>query len=135
MNDLQQALAVIDNLEKLHDGWEWGEGKAMHPVPLQQARTFVEQAYGNIPMPLIAPHRDGNVMLEWYHTDYPEVWSIDFEEDGDSIIEYFTVMKHRDPERYTFQENTTLETSSMSEAVEFLAARWRILKQRPKTLL
>jgi hypothetical protein len=86
--------AKFDELAELADGWHDGTGKAPNKEKLiQVAEKLVAQYPEALPLPVIVPTHEGNLLLEWNTARAPsvdialEAMRADFHSFGDSGLE------------------------------------------------
>jgi hypothetical protein len=67
-------VAIFDHLTQLKDGWCNGEGFALNSSKLEViSNIFIENYPECLPLPLIVPTIDGNLLIEWNILGYPSI--------------------------------------------------------------
>ncbi|MDR1109648.1 MAG: hypothetical protein LBP92_02870 [Deltaproteobacteria bacterium] len=69
-----KLTTIFEDLAQLNDGWCNGEGLALNNINLQSiANIFIENFPEFLPLPLISPTYDGNLLLEWNIKGFPSI--------------------------------------------------------------
>jgi hypothetical protein len=69
-----KLAVVFDELALLKDGWYEGDGSALDSQHLETiSKIFIENYPEVLPLPLIVPPQDGNLLIEWNLEGYPSI--------------------------------------------------------------
>ncbi|MDR2198163.1 MAG: hypothetical protein LBR53_01675 [Deltaproteobacteria bacterium] len=91
-----QLKTLFDDLARLKDGWLDGESLALESNALRKiSKIFIDNYPEFLPIPLIVPTPEGNLLVEWNTTGYPSIeinidkMTADFQHFGLYGDEYF----------------------------------------------
>lgn len=63
----------LDEIAQLEDGWFEGDGLALNKEYLEKIADHLADYPDDVPLPLIVPTQDGNLLLEWQAKGFPSL--------------------------------------------------------------
>jgi hypothetical protein len=112
-----ELVARFEELAELENGWFNGEGSSLNDTSLQfVAETFISHYPDFLPLPLIVPTEDGNLLFEWNIKGLP---SIDI--NLDSKIASFQAFGLGDGDDLITEDFDLNENFNVAQFFDFLA--------------
>lgn len=85
MPNIEETLSLLNEFSTLLEGWQFGEGSALSPDLLKQARAWVRLAdIIGIKRANAFPDVEGGVQIRFYHRD--RILEMTFEIDGNVVL-------------------------------------------------